>query len=109
VGETNRRTDVIGGTTYYEYKSTSLVPPDKSVKQFTNDLANPNISKLSQIQWRFDSRVHGGFGPAEKQTMMDAIKTANITPDVASKYGYKDKADLINAIDADFNLIFQVQ
>jgi hypothetical protein len=51
----------------------------------------------------------GGFGPAEKQTTMDAIKTANITPDVASKYGYKNKADLINTIDADFNIIFQVQ
>jgi hypothetical protein len=109
VGETNRRTDVIGGTTYYEYKSTSLVPPDKSVKQFTNDLANPNISKLSQIQWRFDSRVHGGFGPAEKQTMMDAIKTANIDNKLANKFSFADKADLLNGIDLKFNSIFQVQ
>ncbi len=64
VGDKVRRVDMVvttearGATEriFYEFKSVKEVPPAHFLEQFGKDLANPDVSDLSQIRWVFDGR-----------------------------------------------------
>jgi hypothetical protein len=58
VGENIRRVDIKSGKnslyTFWEFKSTSAIPPDGFIEQFTRDLKLFDVNSLSQLKWRFD-------------------------------------------------------
>ena len=40
----------------YPFKSVKDVPPTNFLEQFGKDLANPDVSDLSQLKWVFDGK-----------------------------------------------------
>lgn len=61
VNETLRRVDLVVpdeelGFVYYEFKSVKVIPPTHFLEQFSKDLANPNVTDLSQLKWVFDGK-----------------------------------------------------
>lgn len=60
VGESTRRIDVNvkvndnSPITFYEFKSTSTIPPDNFAQQFINDLELDDVADLNQLKWYFD-------------------------------------------------------
>ena len=61
VGEKIRRVDMVVedeilGNIFYEFKSVKDVPPANFLERFGKDLANTEVSDLSQIKWIFDGK-----------------------------------------------------
>lgn len=85
------------------FKSVKDVPPTNFLEQFGKDLANPDVSDLSQLKWVFD----GKKVPADfKSKMMEEIKKIDVDSDVCKKLGAKDKDKLITDINNSFDNIF---
>ena len=86
-----------------EFKSVKDIPPANFLEQFGKDLANSEVSDLSQIKWIFD----GKKAPADfKEKMLEEIKKLNIDPNVAEKLEFKNSQLLMNEIKKQFDNIF---
>ena len=86
-----------------EFKSVKDIPPANFLEQFGKDLANSDVSDLSQIKWIFD----GKKAPADfKEKMLEEIKKLNIDPNVAEKLEFKNSQLLMNEIKKQFDNIF---
>ena len=69
------------------FKSVKDLPPDDFLEQFGKDLANPDVSDLSQLKWVFDGKKvsQGQLTSAIKK----AIEEWNVPEDVLKNWGYE--------------------
>ena len=87
-----------------EFKSVKDVPPANFLEQFGKNLANSDVSDLSQIKWIFD----GKKVPADlKEKMLEKIRKI-VTDDMATKLGKDNKDVLFEEILTNFDNIFIV-
>ncbi|MBP5365248.1 MAG: hypothetical protein J6Y82_04930 [Bacteroidales bacterium] len=106
VGDKIRRVDLkvydenLGKNIFYEFKSVKEVPPSNFLEQFGKDLANSEVSDLSQIKWIFDGKK------VTQEQLTNAIKKAiddwTVPADVLKNWNYTDskkfKQDKLNKI-----------
>lgn len=100
---------------FYEFKSIKEFPPRHFTEQFIGDLANPNISSLSQIKWVFDcAKIDCNDKvklKAFKDSILEGLENKSLIPDedlevLAAKFGFPNGDRLREELIANFKSIF---
>ena len=99
---------VVGGCTYFEFKSVKEVPPPPFNDQFAKDLLNDDVTNLSQLKWVFDGKKFPE-GYDFKGKMKKAIEKMDMPKEALKKFGARTEDELKTAIINNFDNIFQVK
>jgi hypothetical protein len=94
---------------YYEFKSYSNVPPTDFEKQFVNDLNNPDISDLSQLQWYFDAAKNPPNFETNMKAAINSLDKTKITNATIAKFKVANADELLDKIENNFSNIFYLK
>lgn len=104
-----RRVDVQVGNIFYEFKSTSTLPPEGFSSQFIKDLDLNAVTNLLQIKWWFDGKKVTSLNKSE---FLNQLENATISQDIINKFapypGAATKEALLQKIDQNFTQIFSI-
>jgi hypothetical protein len=115
-GENIRRIDVIVDASktkriFYEFKSTTTIPPEYFAEQFIKDLQLDGVQSLDQIKWIFDASKVSSL---DKTKFIDELRKVNIDDKIIRQWvpnTIKDptKVDLLDVIYDGFDKIFKIK
>lgn len=92
---------------YYEFKSVKVIPPTHFLEQFSKDLANPNVTDLSQLKWVFDGKKIDVSSVEFKHIVLEKIKMIDLDK-LSNKFEMGAGKEVYDAIEKYFHQIFTI-